>query len=104
MAFAGSHGAAINLTNVPRDNSVDSEQPDAEAVLLFSESASRFLVEVSPGNSSAFEGFLRAANVPFGYIGEVTTSDRLQIDAATGSSINLPLADLKESWQKPLRW
>lgn len=104
MAFAGSCGAKINLTGVPRDNSVESTQPDSDAVLLFSESATRFLVEVTPEKASAFESALTAANVPCGHIGEVTRSNRLQIASAQGPAIDLPLAELKEAWQKPLRW
>lgn len=104
MAFAGSLGAKINLARVPHDTSIDVQQPDSDAVLLFSESATRFLVEVSPERAAAFESALTAANVPFGHLGEVTTSDRLQIATTQGPGIDLPLADLKEAWQKPLRW
>jgi phosphoribosylformylglycinamidine synthase len=104
MAFAGLHGAKINLAAVPHDNSIDRNQSDSDAVLLFSESATRFVVEVTPENASAFESVFTAANVPFGHLGEVTSSDRLQIATANGPTIDLPLADLKEAWQKPLRW
>ncbi len=104
MAFAGLCGATIKLAGVPRDGSVDSTQPDADSVLLFSESASRFVVEVSPANAGAFEAILAAAKVPCGHIGEVTGGERLQIAAGAGAAIDLPLAEMKEAWQKPLRW
>jgi len=104
MAFAGSHGAKITLDNIPTDNSIDCNAPDAQAVLLFSESATRFLVEVAPEKVSTFENLFDAANVPFGHLGEVTDSNSLQIDSAIGAIVNLTLTVLKEAWQKPLRW
>jgi phosphoribosylformylglycinamidine (FGAM) synthase-like enzyme len=81
-------------------------------VLLFSESASRFLVEVPVAKRGAFEALLRHHHVACTHIGEVTDSSRLQIAAAphTGHEapqnwlIDLPLAELKEAWQQPLRW
>src|SRR5262245_32381284 len=43
MAFAGGCGARIRLGEIPHDGSVDRRKSDVDAVLLFSESASRFL-------------------------------------------------------------
>ena len=83
---------------------VNRDAPDASAVLLFSESATRFLVEVAPDKSSALKNLLRAASVPFGLLGDVTTASTLQIDGPSGAIVNLTLTDLKEAWQKPLRW
>jgi len=97
MAFAGNCGASIRLANVP---AADLPTSSREVALLFSESASRFVAEVSADNRAAFEAIFRTAAVPCGQIGEVTASGRLQIDAL----IDLPLAELKEAWQKPLRW
>jgi phosphoribosylformylglycinamidine synthase len=104
MAFAGAWGATIRLDAVPRDPSLPENGPDAETALLFSESASRFLIELSPNKAPALESLLTGANVPFSRIGEVTNSDRLAIQAAAGPLIDLPIADLKEAWQAPLRW
>jgi phosphoribosylformylglycinamidine synthase len=88
------------------------ERDDRNANLLFSESASRFIAEVLPTSRLAFETALQEADVPFAQIGEVTASDRLEIawalrdDDPTPSAllVSLPLGDLKEAWQKPLRW
>ncbi len=81
-------------------------------MLLFSESASRFLAEVPTSSRAAFEKILGDKDVPFTSIGEVADTGRLQIAHALGEDdpapsallIDLPLADLKEAWQKPLRW
>jgi phosphoribosylformylglycinamidine synthase II len=108
MAFAGGWGATVRLREAPHDGSVDRRSEDLDTILLFSESASRFLVEVQPSERAAFEKLLLAANVPLAHVGEVTSTQRLQIapasDAHTDWLINLPLGELKEAWQKPLRW
>jgi phosphoribosylformylglycinamidine synthase len=112
MAFAGGLGATIRLSESPRDASVESSADDLNAVLLFAESASRFVVEVEPANRSAFETVFRMAGVPLAHIGEVQSAGRLQIAAAapTGRAppaawlIDLPLNAMKEAWQRPLRW
>jgi len=111
MAFAGGLGAQISLVEVPK-------APDAKnapaAVLLFSESNTRFLVEVSPEKAEAFEATL--ADVPHAQIGEVLDTGKLEIFGppttipdetdATGVPlvIEADLKTLKEAWQKPLRW
>jgi phosphoribosylformylglycinamidine synthase len=112
MAFAGGLGARVRLADVPHDGSADSRSPEADAVLLFSESASRFVIEVPPAQRGSMEALFRQARVPFAHIGEVTDTGRLQIAASPHAGhvpppswlIDLPYAELKEAWQKPLRW
>jgi phosphoribosylformylglycinamidine synthase len=112
MAFAGNCGATIRLADVPRDASVDPAAEDLDVVLLFSESASRFVIEVPPAQQAALEAVLQNAQVSFRHIGEVTAEPRVQFANGRPSSISrgsawqidLPLAELKEAWQKPLRW
>lgn len=101
MAFAGGLGAGIDLANMPRHPHEEYDH-DLDAMLLFSESNTRFLCEVSPLNATAFEESL--AGIPVARIGEVTDRDRLQINYTTGNLIDALLVDLKEAWQKPLRW
>jgi phosphoribosylformylglycinamidine synthase len=101
MAFAGGLGAKISLHSVPRD--LPAGLPQADLVLLFAESNTRFLCEVAPPNAAAFEAALQG--VPLARIGEVTPGDRLEILATAGAkAIDGAIADLKEAWQKPLRW
>jgi phosphoribosylformylglycinamidine (FGAM) synthase-like enzyme len=96
MAFAGGCGARIRLADFPAS--------DANlTVLLFAESASRFVLEVERANRSALEAIFQKHNVPLAEIGEVTGRNRLQIEAS-GPLIDLPISELKEAWQKPLRW
>ena len=112
MAFAGDCGARVRLAEVPQDGSADSRSPEADAVLLFSESASRFVIEVPPAKRGPLEALFRQAQVPLAHIGEVTDVPRLQIAASPHAGHEPPpswlidqgLTALKEAWQKPLRW
>jgi phosphoribosylformylglycinamidine synthase II len=104
MAFAGGLGAKLRLMDVPLDDSVRPQAADADAVRLFSESASRFLIEVPPQRRADSEAIFKNAGVKFTAIGEVTASSRLQVDSGSVRVIDLPIAELKEAWQKPLRW
>jgi phosphoribosylformylglycinamidine synthase II len=109
MCFAGGCGASIELTSVPCEAALH-ENDGFDVSALFSESASRFVVEVPAIRAAALESMLRAADVRWGRLGEVTASDRLQVRGdqqgprAAAFLIDLPLAELKEAWQKPLRW
>ena len=94
MAFAGEVGAdvtSLDFSSLP------------EPVALFSESASRFVLEV-PANLAAdvqecFEG------LPLRQIGKTVKEPRLRIAGkASDWIVWAKLADLKEAWQKPLRW
>ena len=112
MAFAGGCGARIRLADVPQAGMEALNGVDWNASLLFAESASRFIAEISPASRVAFETAFQAAGVPFACIGEVAPTNRLEIawalrdDDPTPSAllISVPLAELKEAWQKPLRW
>jgi phosphoribosylformylglycinamidine synthase len=104
MAFAGGMGANVRLADAPRDASIDSRTPEGDVAGLFSESASRFLIEVPGDQRATFESIFQNAKVPLGCIGEVTSDGRLRIHGSGGAVIDAPIAELKEAWQKPLRW
>jgi phosphoribosylformylglycinamidine (FGAM) synthase-like enzyme len=97
MAFAGGLGADITgLAKMP------GEQID-DTARLFSESTTRFLVEVKPEVAAEFERCL--ANVPFARVGVVSKEPRVRVAGANAEWLLwVKLADLKEAWQKPLRW
>jgi phosphoribosylformylglycinamidine synthase len=97
MAFAGALGARVDIANVPcsRDAAV-------EAVLLFSESNTRFLCEVPASLAAAFEA--KFAGVAHARIGEVTSGSRLEIVSGDRSLVSAELSALKTAWLKPLDW
>jgi phosphoribosylformylglycinamidine synthase len=97
MAFAGGVGADVTGTG-----SIAAGEPDE--VVLFAESTTRFLVEVPPQNVQAFAACF-GNNAPVAQIGQTVADSRLRIAGSGGEWIVwAQLADLKESWQQPLRW
>lgn len=102
MAFAGNCGARIRLVEAPTDIPPGERTEHFESILLYSESNTRFLVEVPQAKQLAFETALQG--IPHAHIGEVTETGCLQIAGKSGLLIDANLAELKEAWQKPLRW
>jgi len=97
MAFAGGLGLELSLDTVPRTAGADHP-----AVLLFSESNTRFLCEVRPEKAAAFEAAL--AGIASARVGTVVNSGQLEIRTDSRVVLRADLPTLKESWQKPLRW
>jgi phosphoribosylformylglycinamidine synthase len=98
MAFAGRLGIEVDLRGLPR--SKDCSRTDAQ---LFSESNSRYIVEVTPDKYDAFAR--RMLNLPFGHIGEVTAESRLVIRSEDGANVVDADSDiLKEAWQRTFGW
>jgi phosphoribosylformylglycinamidine synthase II len=98
MAFAGGLGIEADLRGLPKSS--DCSKADAQ---LFSESLSRYIVEVEPENYTPFAKLM--LNLPFGQIGTVTEEKTLVIKAQNGKTvINLDLDTLKQAWQKPFNW
>jgi len=98
MAFAGGLGAKVVLKLVPLGEPVDRDD-----FILFSESNSRFIVEVAPEKKAEFEKALEGNF--FAMIGQVNNTDRFEVTGTKGKRVvSVPVSDLKEAWQKPLRW
>jgi phosphoribosylformylglycinamidine synthase len=92
-AFAGGLGMNLDLRPMGLENDV---------VALFSESQSRFVVTVAPENRAAFESAMQWSRVyP---LGTVTADPAFIVTGNGGQLMNVPIAELKEAWQKPLRW
>ncbi len=139
MAFAGGCGARVSLAQVPHAIVADEAArqrcaelviampnaelqplalyPPATSVLLFSESNTRFVCEVTRENATAFEAAL--ADVPCAMIGEVTDTGKLEIvglpqpipetdavvtEIGTPIVIDAEIGELKRVWQEPLDW
>ena len=72
MAFAGGLGAEIHLKKVPLGEPVERDD-----FILFSESNSRFIVEVPRRHQKRFEETINGSS--FAHIGRVTRAERLEI-------------------------
>jgi len=98
MAFAGQFGIEADLCGLP--SSKDCTRANAQ---LFSESNSRYIVEVEPDNYDAFARLM--LNLPFGQIGKITEEKTLIIKAQDGKTvIEKDIETLKQAWQKTFDW
>ncbi|MGE3315335.1 MAG: phosphoribosylformylglycinamidine synthase subunit PurL, partial [Planctomycetaceae bacterium] len=97
MAFAGELGIELDLAPLGH--------PDL--VALFSESNSRFLVEVPEQDAGAFEKhFERVARLKGCLqLGRVTDDGRVRIRGTSGQFVvDSPGDELKQAWKQPLAW
>lgn len=96
MAFAGDLGATLNLSSLAASTGL------SDAVLLFSESNTRFLVEVVPENAGAV-----AAKFADGLaveLGKVTGERTVSVTGATGTVLSEDIDVLRATWKDPLQW
>jgi phosphoribosylformylglycinamidine synthase len=91
MAFGGGLGLDLDLARVPAEPLPAGY--DADATALFSESCSRFLVEVAPEHQGAFEALLDGQ--PLALLGRVRADAVLELRGTAGGPLTqLPLSDL----------
>ena len=95
MAFAGGYGIELHLQRVPTKNLVRDD------FVLFSESNTRFLAEVSPEARSEFEAVMQG--LVYAEIGKVTKSSRYCVYGLNNNVVvDISLNDLLISWKRPL--
>jgi phosphoribosylformylglycinamidine synthase len=93
MAFAGGYGLELDLRKVPSKALVRSD------FVLFSESNSRFLVEIAGQDKYAFEALMKSKACA--EIGKVTKDEKLLIHGLNGKVVvDASLAELRRSWKK----
>ena len=98
MGFAGGLGIEADLRGLPKSDNCS--RTDTQ---LFSESNSRYIVEVEPENYDAFAKLM--LNLPFGQIGKVKEEKTLLIKGQDGKAvIKADLSSLKRAWQKTFDW
>ncbi len=98
MAFAGGLGMTINLSRVPSSDSLNRNDK-----LLFSESNSRFIVEVATDHQQEFEKLFKGN--PLVLIGKTTSNTLFQVIGLKGEPVvESDIYDLKKAWQKTLAW
>jgi len=96
-AFAGNLGMNIDLQDVPYRGKKRNDY------ILFSETASRFVVTIHPKDKGKFEKIL-AGNV-VREIGFVASDGLFQVTGLSGKTIiKEKINKLKEAWQKPLNF
>ena len=97
MLFAGGLGAEVSLKKMPREKSSNRDD-----VLLFSESNSRYVVEIKSDNKASFEKAMKG--IPFGLLGKVSTGKELIVSGLKGDNIiKVDINKLKNNWKKPFQ-
>jgi phosphoribosylformylglycinamidine synthase II len=95
MALACGFGLELDLQKIPSDG------VERDDFLLFSESNSRFLVEVAKKDKSTFEVIMKGK--VSAEIGEVTKNPKLKIIGLKGSIVvDASVADLRAAWKRTL--
>jgi phosphoribosylformylglycinamidine synthase len=98
MCFSGAVGARIALGKVP-----GSRRFKRDDFLLFSESNSRFLCEVSARERGAFESLTAGLRVPCRAIGRTLEDPELLIDGLRGDvAVRLSLSEAESVWRRAL--
>lgn len=98
MAFAGEKGVNIDADLIKVD---DNKMTLAE--ILFSESNTRFIVEVKPENSADFEKIFKGHI--FSKVGYVSDDKNLiLVSKKSKISIKENIINLQKAWQKTLQW
>jgi phosphoribosylformylglycinamidine synthase II len=96
MAFSSGYGIELDLREVPRAGDVSRND-----FVLFSESNSRFLVEVTEKHRDAFEAHMRDAVCA--EVGEVKKDDALSVAGLDGKqAIDADLEELRRRWKSTL--
>jgi phosphoribosylformylglycinamidine synthase subunit PurSL len=94
MVIASPYGLDLDIESAVLD---DTSQHDT--IALFSESSSRFLVEVRPDDSAAFGAQMEGVEVAL--IGYVSDEPLLRVDGVSGGEVLRATAgELKAAWQR----
>jgi phosphoribosylformylglycinamidine synthase len=96
MALGGGRGAELDLAKVP-STFASAGKPD-DPTIAFSESLSRFIVEVTPQDAAAFEACFAA--LPWARAGRVTADDSLRLFGLDGQPfVEATLAEVEHAWR-----
>jgi phosphoribosylformylglycinamidine synthase II len=95
MAFAGGYGLELDLAKVP------GKELERNDFVLFSESNSRFLIEVEERDKQNFEAIMKGKTCK--KIGKVTKAERLVIQGLNKKVVvDATISELRRSWKRTL--
>ncbi|MCM8795821.1 MAG: phosphoribosylformylglycinamidine synthase subunit PurL [Candidatus Omnitrophica bacterium] len=99
MAFSAGLGMDLFLSDIPyKDKKIKRND-----FILFSESNSRFIVEIEKKNQKRFERLLQG--IPFGLMGCLNNKKDFRVFGLNGEiCLKAKIDELKQAWQKPLMW
>jgi phosphoribosylformylglycinamidine synthase len=93
MAIGGDIGCEVDLTNVGKDLRSDFK--------LFSESNTRWIIELKKGKEKAFEEKLKEKKIPFVLIGK-TKNARLIINNEREKLVDLKIINIRDIWKNAI--
>ena len=96
MAMAGGLGMKLDIAELAGDLSA------TEA--LFSESNTRFLVEVSADKADEFAQEMSSGKILCFRLGTIDSTDNLTITSGDETVLGVKIGDAKAAWQQPLNW
>jgi phosphoribosylformylglycinamidine synthase len=96
MAMAGGLGMKLDIGELAGGLSA------TEA--LFSESNTRFLVEVAADKADGFAQEMSSGKIPCFRLGTIEANDRLTIASGDETVLGVNVAEAKAAWQQPLNW
>src|SRR5579883_1327753 len=102
MALASMQGVTIDASRIVLAQGVPIQRlPGLKNIVrLFSESPSRFLVEIAPEQLGAFERHMRSNGInDIAYIGTVSANERLIIRDGDTELLNLSVTELQQAWK-----
>ncbi len=106
MSLASLQGVILDIAEIPVYGSVGERVLQTEVldiVRLFSESQSRFIVEITPEQLGTFEKHMRTNKVEdIAYLGTVTHTSRFIVRAGSEELINVSVDELQEAWKGSL--
>ncbi|MCG8652322.1 MAG: AIR synthase-related protein, partial [Pirellulales bacterium] len=97
MAMAGRLGMQIDLTNLCGDDL-------SPTVALFSESNTRFLVEVPAEKAGEFEACFANEDVSAVKLGTIEAADRLIVKRNDELVLEASIDEVRSAWRQPLDW
>jgi phosphoribosylformylglycinamidine synthase len=99
MSLAGMLGVTLDVHRIPT-HTHGMNLVARNIVRLFSESPSRFLVEIAPEQLGAFERHMQASGVhELTYLGTVASTDRFVVQDGEQELINVSVTELQEAWK-----
>ena len=93
MAFSGHIGLSLD------GDALQKEGGSSLGEVCFSESPSRYLLEVAPEDLASIETHL--ADLPWAVIGMFDKASTLRV---SGTDLNIELTELRDAWLAPLGW
>ena len=100
MAIASQLGMVLDLAYIPVGDISEGRGTETKnSVRLFSESPSRFIVEIAPEQWGTFEKHMRFSGVTdVTYIGTVTHTDTLIVREGSDTVMNVSIQDLRQAF------